>query len=266
MKDKFSIFIAIIIVLVLLATGFFAVKKTVAKIHQPAKGILIVGTNPPFPPFETMAGDEVVGFDMDLTDKIAQKLKRRVIVKTFTEFDALLPTLLRKELDLVASSVTITPERKELFDFSLPYYTAAQAVLAKKNNQTNVLNKPEDFAGRRVGYQKGTTSQSWIENNLLGKVKVGDCTSFQDLNYGLQLLKFGALDAIILDKPAADGIAKSNPGLAVVGVIETGEQYGLAVPKGDPQHLLPTVNAVIKEMQEKGDYQKLIEKWFGGEK
>jgi len=79
---------------------------------------------------------------------------------------------------------------------------------------------------------------------------------------GLQYLRLGNVDVLLLDKPVADAFAKQNKDIAVVGEIKTGETYGIAVQKGDPNKLLPAFNKLLT----KPEYQDLITKWFGGQK
>jgi polar amino acid transport system substrate-binding protein len=68
---------------------------------------------------------------------------------------------------------------------------------------------------------------------------------------------------VIIDKPAADGIAKANPTFAVQGVIYTNELYGFAVPKADPLGLIPRLNSALAQMKSDGSYDALVKKYFG---
>lgn len=259
--------LAIIVALVLfLGVLWFAIASTIDKAHEPSRGILVVGTNTPFPPFEDRKGEELIGFDIDLAERLAKALGKRLVIKDFNEFDALLPGLQAGTLDMIASAVTIRDDRKEVVDFSDSYFDASQAIIANKGNSFIFSGNPADFTGYKVGYQKGTTSQSWVESHLLGKVKAGDLIPFGDLTVGLGLLRLGSVDLIIIDEPVARSFAKNNSDIIVAGTIETGEKYGLAVPKGDPKKILPTINKALKEMKETGEYDKLIQKWFGGQK
>lgn len=262
MKSKIILIMAAIL---LVAAGYFAITMTKEKLSQPEKEILVVGTNTPFPPFEFRNEEDVVGFDIDIAKAVAQELGRKLIIKDFTEFDALFPALQAGDLDMVASSVTIRVDRDEVVDFSQSYYSASQAILSQKGSTVSYRGNPEDFRSLKIAYQGGTTSESWVKDNLLDKVEVADYVVFDDLSYGLQLLTLGSVDVLILDQPVAESFAKSNPKLTVAGIIETKEQYGLVVQQGDPKGLLSDINRVITEMQKNGDYQELLEKWFGGD-
>lgn len=256
--------VLIVTAIALLAVLVLAVISTVSKVSSPQSDSLVVGTNTPFPPFEARKGEKVVGFDIDLAERIAASMGRKLVIKDFSEFDALLPALESEAVDMVISAVTIRDDREEVIDFSNSYFEASQAVLAAQGAALSYSGDPNDFKGLKVGYQEGTTSQFWVEEHLLDKVSVASLTPFGDIAFGLQLLQLGSVDAIIIDEPAASALAKSRAGLEVRGVIETDEDYGIAVREGDPQKLLPAINAVLSNMEETGEYDALIVKWFGG--
>lgn len=259
----------------LIAVGIvfvLAIIFTANACSAPQKLPLTVGINTPFPPFEMHNGEEISGFDVDLAQKIASSMGRQLVIKDFSEFDALLPTLEAGKLDMVISALTIREDRAEVVSFSDPYFSASQALLTLKVSQMASTGSPGDFAGLKVGYQAGTTSESWIKDNLLGKVGIKEATPFGDLTVGLQLLRLKSVDVIILDEPVATSLSKSQTDLAVSGKIETGEKYGVAVAHSDPHSLLPAINKTIRDLQAKStgsdqsEYDKLIQKWFGGTK
>ena len=254
--------VIILALVALLGIMAWAVVATCAKSSQPGRGTLVVGTNTPFPPFEIRKGEEVIGFDIDLAKYLAKNMDRKLIVKDFSEFDALLPEVTDGgSLDMAISSITIRDDRKEVVSFSNPYFKSSQALLTAKTS-TLIYSGPGSLKGLRVGYQQGTTSQSWVEENL-GKGSP-NLIPFGDVSVGLQMILFGSVDVIVIDEPVAKSFAKTNSNLKVAGTIETGEEYGVVVTKGDPKKLLSTVNKTIKKMRENGEYDKLIAKWFGG--
>ncbi len=266
MKGNISSIVAFVLAIaVLLSAGYFAITMTAEKLSQPERDYLIIGTNTPFSPFEIKNGERVIGFDIDLAERISAEIGKRMMIKDFNEFDSLLPNLQSGNLDMVVSAVTINDGRSEIVNFSDSYYNASQAVLVKRGGKNYFQQScaPENFSGLRVGYQKGTTSQIWAEKNLPVNSK---STVFDDIPFAIQLLRIGSLDAILIDDPVAENIAVSNPDLTVAGTIKTDEKYGIAVQKGDPKNLLPTINKTIAEMRKNGEYQGLVKFWFRGEK
>ena len=267
-NDKPSKIIIAGVVAAILISFSVATYLALDRSYEGPSNTLVVGMNTPFPPFEYQQSGEIVGFDVDLANAIGEKINRKVVLKDFSDFAALIPAVETGAVDVVISGVTITPERDEAVDFSKPYYTASQAVLTTKDSNKfkgsgNLI--ATDFEGMSVGYQELTTSQTWIEANLLGQVNLSETNSFGDLSSGLQSMRLGAFDLIILDKPVADSFAKKHADLIVAGTIETNEQYGVVVKNEDPQNILPEINEVIEEMKVNGEYDELILKYFGGE-
>ncbi len=250
-----NILLVVLIFVAMLTAGFFAVKQTQARMTTPASSEqFVVGVNTPFPPFEDRKGEEVIGFDIDLIKNFAEKQGKTVVVKDYQDFYALLPALVAGKLDIVISAVSITPEREDVVSFSKPYFTTSQGVIAKKGSTLKVTST-QDFANLTVGVQEGSTSETWVKENL-----TKPATSFGELGLGLELLRLGKVDVIMVDKPVADSYAKQSSDIVVVGNIDTGETYGIAVQKGDPRKILPDFNKLI----DSPDYQKLVVKWFGG--
>lgn len=251
----------------LIAALAVVVFLTVSRASEPSKGTLVVGTSTGFPPFEMRFGEEVRGLDMDLCGKVAEALGRKMIIRDLS-FDALLPSLGRgvageKPLvDMVCAAATKTPARDEVVDFSETYFVANQAILATKDKGAS-YGSPKDLSGMFVAYQEGTTSQDWFEANILGKVDISGHAPFKEMVIALQRLGKD-FDAIIVDEPVAKAFVKSRSNLAIAGVMVTGEEYGFAVAEGDPQKLLPVVNQALKAMRESGEYDRLMERWFGG--
>ncbi|HVZ12538.1 MAG TPA: transporter substrate-binding domain-containing protein [Patescibacteria group bacterium] len=257
----------------MLAVLALAIISTMSSCGGPKKTNLIVGVNTDFPPFEVRNGEDITGFDIDLANLIAKKTGRHLVVRDYSEFDSLLPTLKAGKLDMVISAVTIRKDREEVASFSSPYFEASQALLTTQSANLTWSGKASDLAGKRVGYQKGTTSESWVKDNLLdGKVNIESATAIDDLSIGLLSLNLKSLDVIIIDAPVAESYAGSHKDLRVAGKIDTGEQYGVVVAKNDPQKLLPTVNSALKTLRDKNgktnttQYDQLVQRWFGGAK
>jgi len=245
-----------------LALYYFVLREKgiVEKIKE--KGYIVVGTSADFPPFEMVnEKGEIVGLDIDIAKKIAEKLGVKLVIKDMA-FEGLIPALLSGDVDMVIAGMTITEERAKVVDFSIPYFEADQAVLVLKSRED--IKSVDDLAGKKIGVQEGTTGDFWVTDNLAkkGKVKEEDVKRYPKLTVALLELKSGGIDAVVIDKPAAEMYAKLDESLKVAFVIKTGEKYGIAVKKGN-KDLLQVINQVIKELIESGELEKLIKKWFG---
>lgn len=219
-------------------------------------GVFTVGTNAAFPPFEYVGDDgNPDGFDIALIKEIGKKLGVDVEVQDM-EFDTLV-TVIGTKIDGAIAGMTISDERKEKVNFSDPYFDAIQFVLVPKDSDIKTV---DDFNGKKIGTQKGTT----------GDYLVQDMEGAEDVQYdkgiqAVQDLVAGRLDAVILDKNPVETFAAQYPDdlKALDGAdfnFDT-ESYGVALPKDD-QPLTDAVNKAIQDLKDDGTYQKLIDQYF----
>lgn len=230
---------------------------------------LAIATNTPFPPFEFRdENDNIVGFDIDLITAIMEHMGQDFTIIDFRDFSAELAAVSEGRVDVAASAITMSgtvgAERNMTMDFSDPYYEADQAVLVRVGEDPTSCDPSgcvaADFEGVSIATQSGTTSEFWVLDF------VGDemLTTFPDVTQVLQALQTGAVDVVIIDKPAGEGIAAQQPGVFDLGgTIETNELYAFAVPDGDPLGLLPMINEALEHLIEEGTYAEIEAEWFG---
>ncbi len=269
-----SVFTIVVIVVAVLAfVGGLALGPIV--FPPPAQvATLVVGTNIPFPPFESYntTTSTFYGFDIDMVTMIARATHRQLKIVNYADFDALLTTAGKNGVDMAASAITSTgasgANRSHYMTFSTPYYDANQGVLIQSSNPKGIscpaanCSNPSilDKTGYVIGVQRGTTSESWADANI----KNATVTNFTAVDTELAALKAGSLTAVIIDNgPAGAFAAGSGGSIVVAGVIYTGEKYSFAVALNDPQELIPVINGVIFTSMANGTYQQLITKWFG---
>ncbi|MFN4189449.1 MAG: basic amino acid ABC transporter substrate-binding protein [Pseudothermotoga sp.] len=219
---------------------------------------ITVGTSADFPPFEYIENGQFVGFDMDLMREVA-KLAGFELKFVDMSFDSLIPALRAGQVDVVAAAMTITDERKQVVDFSTPYWTADQSIIVKADSDLTITVL---YQKGRIGVQTGTTGDLWCTDNLVGKglLPEKNLKRYDTFVLALSDLLNGNIDAIVLDSPVANRFAAIKP-VKVVGVIVTGEQYGIAVKKGNKE-LLDKINSAIKVLNETGKMAELIDKYF----
>ncbi|ABV33426.1 MULTISPECIES: basic amino acid ABC transporter substrate-binding protein [Pseudothermotoga] len=219
---------------------------------------ITVGTSADFPPFEYIENGQFVGFDMDLMREIA-KIAGFDLKFVDMSFDSLIPALRAGQVDVVAAAMTITDERKQVVDFSIPYWTADQSVIVKSESPLTITVL---FSKGKIGVQTGTTGDLWCTDNLVstGMLPEKNLKRYDTFVLALSDLLNGNIDAIVLDSPVANRFAATKP-VRVVGIITTGEQYGVAVRKGEKE-LLEKINNAIKVLNESGKMSELIDKYF----
>ncbi|HEX6248282.1 MAG TPA: transporter substrate-binding domain-containing protein, partial [Nocardioidaceae bacterium] len=201
------------------------------------EGTLTVCTHLPYEPFQYTEGGEVVGFDVDMMDLVAEELG--VEQKIFdTPFEGIQSgqALNTGKCDVAAAGMTITDERARVIDFSDPYFNATQALLVKSGSGIEDL---DDLEGKSLGVQEGTTGEIYAKENAPDDV---DMRSFEDLALLQTAVKTGQVDAGINDNGVLFDYVRDNPDLEVATEFDTGEEYGFAVKKDGNDALLETVN------------------------
>lgn len=212
-----------------------------------------------FAPFEYMEEDgTVVGFDVDLSNALAERLGLTCEWLPNQAFDTLVPTIQQGgKADISIAGMTITDERLEEVDFTDPYLNSNQGLITKidSGESEDTLNAEE----KQVACQSGTTGDDWISENLPNATKV----PLSDVTAGLMGVSTGSYQAMVIDLPVAQNmISQSFSDLEVSLEIPTGEQYGIAVSKDNPG-LTEALNEALAEVEEDGTMDEIKTKWFG---
>ena len=218
------------------------------------EGTLTVGTDTPYPPFEFGKAPDYDGFDIDMTNAIADKLGLETKYQD-TAFDTIFTDVAQGKFDLVASASSITPERQQTVNFSDPYYEAEQALLVAPGSDIKTV---EDLAGKTVAAQDGTTGETFAND----ETDAGQVRGFPNGPASIAALVNGQAEATIIDQPVAqDALDKGQTGFEIATTIPTGDIYGLALSKKSPA-LLSAVNGALSELKTDGGLDKIYQKWF----
>ncbi|GAB2775551.1 ABC transporter substrate-binding protein [Terrabacter koreensis] len=226
---------------------------------------LTVCTHLSYKPFEFKdASGNVVGFDMDLAQAAAKQLGQSKV--TIVDIDFASQTsgavFAAKKCDMAMGAVTINDKRKQSVAFSTPYFSATQALLAKKSAGITDLSS---LKGKKLGVQTDTTGQAYGDKNK--DANGYETVVFDDLPTEIAGVQSGRVDAAINDNGPLLDFAKSNPDFAVVKEFDTGEQYGFLFQKDNPNaaKIKDAFNAALKKSIEDGSYKASYKKWFGSE-
>ncbi|MFJ9727437.1 transporter substrate-binding domain-containing protein [Streptomyces sp. NPDC101209] len=222
-------------------------------------GQLTTCTHLPYPPFQSERNGKYEGFDVSMIDLVAKDLgvKQQILDTPFENFKTG-AFLNSGQCDLAAAGMTITAERKKNVDFSDPYFDATQALLVDKNSGITSL---ADAKAKKVklGAQAQTTGEDYAKKEGF------DPVSFESSDAVLNGLRAGQVKAVVIDYPVVQGWLKDKANadaFKLAGQINTGEQYGFTVKKGNTK-LLAAINKAIKNAKADGTYKKLYEKWIG---
>ncbi|MFD5820165.1 transporter substrate-binding domain-containing protein [Streptomyces sp. NPDC127038] len=222
-------------------------------------GQLTTCTHLPYPPFQSEIDGKVQGFDVSLIDLVAKDLgvKQAIVDTPFENFKTG-AFLNSEQCDLAAAGMTITPERKKNVDFSDPYFDATQGVLVDKKSGITSLADVK-AKGKKLGAQAQTTGEDYAKKQGF------DPVSFESSDAVLSGLRSGQVQAVIIDYPVVQGWLKDKTNadaFKVVDNLNTGEQYGFTVKKGNTE-LLAAINKAVADAKADGTYKKLYEKWIG---
>jgi polar amino acid transport system substrate-binding protein len=224
-----------------------------------AKGtVWKVCSDMPYEPFEFEGkgprGLKYTGFDIELLDAIAEDQGATLNI-TDSDFDTIFASVNAGTCDVVASAVTITPEREKNSLFSEPYFDADQSLLVPKESGVTSL---DDLAGKTIGVQTGTTGETYANEN---KPEGATVKAFPDASALFAALQADDIQAVLQDLPVNSDRATKDSKVEVVETFKTGEQYGFVVAK-DNTELQGEINAGLKAVTDDGTKDEIYQQYF----
>lgn len=224
-----------------------------------ADGVLTVGTNAEFPPFEYVGDDgEPDGFDMALVKAIGEKLGVEVKIENM-EFASLV-TSIGSKIDIAAAGMTVTEERQQTVDFTNPYYEAVQYVILPTDSE---IATAADLEGKTIGVQLGTTGD-FIASGIEGT----DVKAYNKAVDAVNDLINGKVDCVIIDKnPALVFESKFEGQVVAIDGAQfefEAENYAIALPKDDTV-LAEQINTAIEELKADGTFDELVKTYIEAE-
>ncbi len=226
----------------------------------PPMKIYAVGTDAAYAPFESQnEKGEIVGLTIDVVNAVAAKAGIQVKFVN-TPWEGIFNALQQGDRDLLASSITITDERKQSMDFTAPYFDAHQLIAVKDNSKISTF---DDLKKLKVGVQTGTTGDEAV-TKLQGK-NSPNVKRFESTPLALKELEAGGVDAVVADNGVVINYVANNPGAKFKTVSDKAfqpEQYGFAVKKGNTE-LLEKLNKGLVDIKADGSYDQIYAKYFG---
>ena len=236
---------------------------TPSKLQTKSAGKLTVATDKPaYPPyFEDNDPTNGRGFESAVAYAVANRLgfsKSDVdwTVEPFNSSYAPGP----KSFDLDVNEISITPPRAEHVDFSAPYYTANQAIVAAKGSDAASACTLADLQSASLGVQIGTTSLDAVNSEIQPS---SDPKVFNDSNDVVTALKEGQVDAVVVDLPTALYLTSAQvPDATIVGQFSApgGDRWGALLAKGSP--LTGCVSHAIDELRSSGELGRIEQRWM----
>jgi len=236
---------------------------TPAQLDTQAEGVLTIATDKPaYPPyFEDDDPANGKGFESAVAYAIADQLgfARSEVKWTIEPFNSSYAPG-PKDFDFDVNEISITPQRRKAVDFSAPYYTANQAVVALKDSDPASAESLSELQDARIGVQIGTTSLAAVEDEIDPSE---DPQVFNSSNDVVTALKNGQVDVVVVDLPTALYLtAVQVPNATVVGQFSApgGDRWGALLDKGSP--LTACVTYAIEAMRDSGELESITQRWM----
>ena len=236
----------------------FAVVSQLALATVWAQQPISTGVDATFAPHAMVKlGGGIEGFNVDLANEIARRLKRPINIEA-TQFSGLIPGLNAKKYDWIAAPTTVTPERAKVLLFTEGYLDTDYQFLVKKSDPD--IKALEDLKGKTIAINKGSAYETWAKNNI---AKYGFTYDVYDTNAdAVQAVLSGRANSNLAGNTVVAWAAKQNPMVKTTYTIKTGLVW--AVPfRGDDKAGRNQISMVVKCMKQDGSLSALHEKWFG---
>ncbi|MBQ7474609.1 MAG: transporter substrate-binding domain-containing protein [Clostridia bacterium] len=249
------------------STGAAADSDTGAKDDAPDygllnDGVLSIGSEIGYPPFEQFADDGVtpIGFDVDLADAIGERLGLKINFIN-TKFDTISEGL-GVNYDVIISGYTINEERAQQMILSDPYIDNYQAIVVKADSDLTASSL-NDIDGHSLAFQKGTTTDEIVSDMVdTGTVKCTAAANEKMLTCFQQLTQ-GEVEMVVCDSTVANVQLAKNPDAykIIFQDTENPEQFGIGITKGNTA-LADAINKVLADLKSEGFFDELNATWF----
>jgi polar amino acid transport system substrate-binding protein len=197
------------------------------------------------------------GYEYEIAKALQERLGMGDLEIVNVSFDQLVAGQVG-DFDVALSQVTITDERKQVVDFTEPYFESDQGVIVMAGTNVDTVDEAKAL---QWGVQSGTTGADYLTNTLKPEKEP---QVFQALDVGFAALEAGQVDAFMMDTAIVLAQAsESNGAEEVAAQFKTGEEYGGILPKGSTN--ADAINSVLTELKDDGSLSDFAKQWLGGD-
>jgi len=227
----------------------------------PVPGVAyLAGIEAAFPPWAWVEAGEQKGIAIDAMREIA-KIEGIEVEFQDLPWPSLVPGLGEGTIDILVTGLSVTCERDEIIDYSIPWWVIEQEIMVREDSDRNAITSM--CCGAVVASQAGSTAYVWVEDNLEKEGVDIEHKGYEDYVMAVEDLVIGRVDSVLIDTDTAVLLAEGRP-VKVVGTILEHEPYALAVTQGDPHGLLPKLNHGIMELYESGKWAEIVQEYMPG--
>jgi len=215
--------------------------------------VIVMATSADFPPYEYYENDEIVGIDIDIMNAVCEKIGMTLQPEDMS-FDSVIGAAQTGKADIAMSGITITEDRKNMVNFTIPYTTTAQSIIVIEGGE---IAAKDDLEGKKIGVQINTTGDTQVTEEF------GDdfVERFQNGALAVESLKNGKIDCVVIDGEVAKALVEANEGLEIIADAYSLEEYAIALAK-DNTELLEKINGALEELLADGTIDSIMEKYI----
>ncbi|MBR1375437.1 MAG: transporter substrate-binding domain-containing protein [Cardiobacteriaceae bacterium] len=225
---------------------------------------LIIGIDGGYPPLSEINPDGTIsGFDPDMAAAICKEIKAECTVKQ-VDWEALIPALQTKQIDIIFASMNVLEERKKKVLFSEPYYHNPGIFIRRKNS--NIELNEQDLKNKTIGVLAASVFEKYAKEKYGKIAKIASYPNQNDANLdaikGVVDIMFG--DKIVLQQGFLD-TANGKDFEQFAGEISDAKYIGEGIAiamRLNEKELCEKINKAIKTLRENGEYKKINDKYF----
>ena len=222
------------------------------------KDKIVVGVREDAPPFGYKdKNGYLTGFDIDLSKYIAKSILGNETKVEFIPVTASnrIMKLASGEVDMLVAAMSITENRKQILNFSIPYYTAGQAIMVNSDSKASSL---ADFENKKLIIVFGSTSERNLRSNVPGITVIG----FKGYDEAYKALKARQADGMIADDSILLRYTINDKSVKILRKRYSKEPYAVVFRKeAESERILKQVNNVMEHLKKTGKLDKMLEKW-----
>ncbi|SDJ69108.1 ABC transporter substrate-binding protein [Billgrantia gudaonensis] len=221
-----------------------------------------VGVEASFPPWAYVEGGEFKGIAIDAMEAIAEEVGIEIEFQDMP-FPSLIPALAAEKIDILATGLTVTEERSQNIDFTIPWWETNDVVLVPEDSDLNVFTAV--CCGARIGVQGGSSQQAWMEENVVNSSDIDvELAKYDNYVTAVDDMAIGRISSVIVDDTSAQEYINAGKPVKMAGKIFIRAPLALAVSKDDPQEILGDLNQGILAIYESGEWSEIVDEYIPG--
>jgi polar amino acid transport system substrate-binding protein len=227
------------------------------------KGELVLGCDDAFPPMGFIGeNDEIVGFDIDLAEAVADKLGVDLVVKPI-DWEAKEMELQSGNIDVIWNGYSITVDRIDKVTFTKPYLNNAQLLVVRSDSD---IASKGDLAGKIVGAQIESAAEALVKDDANFNDSLEELRIYDDYQDALNDLKSSTrIDAVAVDKILIEYIMQQSPDTFKTLDESLGDEYfGIGCRKGE-EALADAIDKALDDLKADGGTKSVSERWFSSD-